>query len=118
MFDEFLDAYIEAALWSTNDESDPSGGQPLDDNYSKDDLSPECLAQMTADCKAFFEAHSELFSNDVTLAGHDFWLTRNHHGSGFWDSDWEKDIGETLTKASHAFGECNLYVGDDGQIYC
>lgn len=31
--DEFVDAFFEAALWSSNDESDESGGEPMDANY-------------------------------------------------------------------------------------
>jgi len=32
-------------------------------------------------------------------AGHDFWLTRNGHGAGFWDGDWP-ETGDALTEAS------------------
>jgi hypothetical protein len=41
-----LDGYIAAALWSTNDESTPSGGYPLDQNYSASDIHPSTLGQM------------------------------------------------------------------------
>jgi hypothetical protein len=51
------------------------------------------------------------------MAGHDFWLTRNGHGAGFWDGDLSEDVGNALTEAAKKFGECHLYVGDDGQIY-
>ena len=49
--------------------------------------------------------------------GHDFWLTRNGHGAGFWDGDYEKEIGIKLTELSQQFGECHAYVGDDNKIY-
>jgi hypothetical protein len=48
--------------------------------------------------------------------GHDFWLTRNRHGAGFWDRGLG-DLGDKLTAAAHTYGESNLYVGDDGQVY-
>lgn len=55
---------------------------------------------------------------DEELAGHDFWLTRNGHGAGFWDrSELDKPTQGRLTKAAHAFGNSDLYVGDDGRIY-
>jgi hypothetical protein len=54
----------------------------------------------------------------MSRAGHDFWLTRNGHGAGFWDGEWYKEVGERLTKASKAFGEVNIYVGDGDLIYC
>lgn len=115
--DKFTTAYIEAALWSSTDNSDASGGRPLDCNYGVEDIAPETLASILDDCKAFQEAHSNDIECNLEQAGHDFWLTRNHHGSGFWDGDWPDDVGERLTEASHAFGNVDLYVGDDGLIY-
>lgn len=111
-----LAAYVTCALWSTNDESDESGGKPLDDNYSDLDIAPETMARMEADCRAFLLANAVDIGSEFSQAGHDFWLTRNHHGCGFWDGDWPND-GEALTAAAHACGEVNLYVGDDGKIY-
>lgn len=35
--DSFTRAYIETALWSSNDESDESGGEPNFDLYIGDD---------------------------------------------------------------------------------
>jgi len=62
----------------------------------------------------------ERHSGECTVdekAGHDFWLTRNGHGAGFWDGDWQEPAGAELSKASKAFGEINLYVSDDGKLY-
>jgi len=118
--DVFTTQYIVTALWSSTDDND----KPLDDDYSTQDISQECLDQMIADCAKFqaennAEIHKCLgsFADNLSTAGHDFWLTRNGHGAGFWDGDWPQEVGERLTKASKAFGEFNLYVGDDGQIY-
>ena len=123
--DKFTLAYIECALWASNDESDENGGEPLDANYSASDLAPETLEAMKADCAAFQKAHAADIAagpdgpdfDRYERAGHDFFLTRNHHGSGFWDGDYEEEVGERLTTASHAFGEVDLYVGNDGLIY-
>jgi hypothetical protein len=52
----------------------------------------------------------------MDYAGHDFWLTRNHHGCGFWDRGLG-ELGDQLTKASQQFDEIDLYVGDDGKLY-
>jgi hypothetical protein len=114
--DEFTRHYIVCALWSSTDESDESGGNPLDDNYGVEDIAPETLQKMIDDCAKFQAQAGELITSDLPLAGHDFWLTRNGHGAGFWDGDWP-DEGEALTKLSKTFGEVNLYVGDDKQIY-
>ena len=99
------------------DESDEQGGEPLDANYGLDDISPETLARIISDCEAFQEAHADDIGSELERAGHDFWLTRNGHGAGFWDGDWEDDVGQRLTEASDVFGSVDLYVGDDGLIY-
>jgi hypothetical protein len=125
--DDFTQAYIEAALWSTTDESDPeTGGDPLDDNYGIDDLDPDCMAKMVADCAKFQTENQDAidsaecsrgsgeYSQDAQ-AGHDFWLTRNGHGAGFWDGDWSEPQATQLDEASKAFGEVYLYVCD-GQV--
>ncbi len=124
--DSFTEAYIECALWSTNDESTPEGGEPLDNNYGPEDLSPECLATMVADCNKFQEENAKdiaTWENEYhytarEMAGHDFWLTRNSHGAGFWDGDWPDRSGARLSKASETFEHVDLCVGDNGLIYC
>lgn len=115
--DPFTNAYIEAALWSSTDNSDEQGGEPLDDNYGLDDIAEETLASILDDCKAFQRDHAVDIGSELERAGHDFWLTRNGHGAGFWDGDWEDDIGQRLTDASDVYGSVDLYVGDDGLIY-
>lgn len=126
--DEFTEAYIECALWSTNDESTPQGGVQLYKNYSVDDIAPETLAQMEKDCEEFQHRNfgalyrharmydSEQYSTDEN-AGKDFWLTRNGHGAGFGDEDYPTAFDRQFRKEAKRFGEYNLYVGDDGKIY-
>ena len=118
--DKFTIAYITAALWSSNDNLEPNGGKPLDKKYSFDDLELKTLEKMIADCKDFQQKYSELYERggwDDNHAGHDFWLTRNGHGTGFWDRGYGQpeeieEIGKQLTKASKSYGEYNLYLGD------
>ena len=118
---QFVDSYIETALWSSNDESDESGGEPLDKNYGPSDLAPETRRQMFLDAASFYKANFTKFGfDDVDYpgkAGHDFWLTRNRHGAGFWDGDWPEPQASRLTDAAHAYGEYDLMVGDDNRIY-
>jgi len=115
--DAFTTAYIEAALWSSMDNTNEQGGEPLDANYGLEDIAPETLDAIKQDCGAFQRDHAEDIGGDLERAGHDFWLTRNRHGCGFWDGDWPDDPGQRLTEACHAYGECDLYVGDDGRLY-
>ena len=121
VMDKFTQAYMEAALWTSTDESTPQGGEPMDRNYSIDDIAEETRERMQRDCTAFQNAnvipeyhHGEC--TDEEMAGHDFWLTRNGHGAGFWDRGLG-EIGERLTEASKGYGEFSLYVSDDGKIY-
>ena len=116
---EFEHAYIEAALWAEVDNANEQGGQPLDANYTADDLAPEALERILADCRQFtLNAEIEsLVADDPRRAGHDLWLTRNGHGAGFWDGDWPEPAATILTDAAHKLGECSIYVGDDGKLY-
>lgn len=115
--EKFLKGYLTAALWSSNDESDDSGGQPLDKNYNIEDFSYSALEKANKECKAFMAANaSDLADLPPEQAGHDFWLTRNRHGTGFGDRGYGEK-GERLTKAAHDFGSVDLFVAADGLIY-
>lgn len=123
--DSFTQAYIEAAFFTSDEEVGDKG-------YS--DLTPETLASILADCNRFQSSEAyltvreaedneelgDLFEADggvSSQAGHDFWLTRNGHGAGFWDGDWPEPHGEALCGVADAFPDVSLYVGGDGKIY-
>lgn len=126
--DEFTEGYLEAALWSSTDESDPeTGGEPMDSNYSISDIAPDAMVAALKDCIEF----QELNKRDLALAyrryktgswtpeakaGHDYWLTRNRHGAGFWDRGLG-EVGKRLTAAAHATGGRDLYIGDDNLVH-
>lgn len=115
----FLSSYIETALWSSYDESDESGGEPLDNNYSESDFAPDTLAMFAVDCERFLAlAADHIADYDLAQVAHDFWLNRNGHGAGFWDGDYAEPHATFLDKLAKSFGECDLYVGDDGMLYC
>jgi hypothetical protein len=126
--DEFTRAYLEATLWSSNDESNEQGGDPMDRNYSVEDISPECIQSSIADCNRFRQENArdlELAELADSRAGFCFSLSRARHGSGFFDEySSSTEPGEPyeacqrLQDACRAFGEQNFYVGDDGKIYC
>lgn len=110
--DSFTRAYIDCALWSST--YGDNGTHHMDDG--KHELASETIAQMVADCRTFRAENISLAGLDEEQCGHDFWLTRNYHGAGFWDRGLGK-VGQRLTDAAHAYAECDLYVGDDGLIY-
>jgi len=112
----FTRAYVDCALWSSTD----TDGMPLDSVHAMGaDLSPAFWTHVETDCAAFYTLCAHLWVDHYSdeNAGHDFWLTRNQHGAGFWDGDLPKDVGEALTDAAHKLGEVDLYVGDDGAIF-
>ena len=117
--DDFTSSYLESALWSSIDDN----GTPLDaPKYSDMELADETVTIFKADCAKFQSDNAELLTpareyQSTSHIAHDFWLTRNGHGSGFWDGDYPKELGKALTRASKAFGECYLYIGDDGRLY-
>lgn len=103
--------YIRTALWSSSDDD----GRQFDGRAH--DLDPDALKQMTEECIAFLRDNAALIGDMTEDAAHDFWLTRNGHGAGFWDGDWPDGAGEALTAAAKACGPRTLYEGDDGVIY-
>lgn len=113
--DEFVDAatagYLTCAEWA--DLRDEDGESVESGSY---EWAPEAEADMKADMKAFIEANFGLvYKMDPVQVGHDFWLTRNGHGTGFWDRGLG-EVGKVLTEASKPYGEASPFLCDDGLI--
>lgn len=116
-----LRAYLTCALWSSTGEDDVH----LDHDYSSEDFAPIALLEAYKDVQqaltlanGFVPEWGEFWSDEQF--GHDFWLTRNGHGTGFWDrynGGPEGDIGQKLTLIAKSFGSLDPYVGDDGLLY-
>lgn len=108
-----LRAYLECAAWSSQDISYKEE-HPAD----QDGLpwSQEAVDKANADCVAFLSKIDMDAVEDFDQLGHDFWLTRNGHGAGFWDGDWPEPLASELTKLSKAFGELNVY-SDRGELH-
>jgi hypothetical protein len=117
--DSFTVAFFTAALWSSTDNSRDDGGDPLDKNYDISDIDAHCMQQLAEQCERFQAENAGILADselDDDQAGHDFWLTRNGHGCGFWDRGLGP-IGRKLTDACKLYKGVDLYVGDDGKIY-
>lgn len=114
VMERITQAYIACALWSSTDDN----GEPLDRRYGSERLTKSARRAMRADVWDFVAAHKETLEasglSDEQI-GHDFWLTRNGHGTGFWDRGHGR-IGEALTKAAKAHGVQDLYA-NRGWIY-
>ncbi len=104
--EEILEGYLEAAAWIEGldgDFADVACTHARKDIFTFLDLAGDILA----DCEL-----------DQGQIGHDLWLTRNNHGTGFWDRDYlSETAGEALTNISHEMGEVWAYEGSDSRIY-
>lgn len=100
-------AYLVCALWSSSDDD----GNPLDGMYEPGGASPETEKQAREDCENFLTlcdaGRVSLKDWDDAQIGHDFWLTRNHHGAGFWDRGRGR-AGEEATKYAQTFSEVDV----------
>jgi hypothetical protein len=112
------EAYIEALLWSETAED----GTPLDQNYTPADLDPDSRTAIEKDCARFQSDAAPILdtlSVPDSQIGHDFLLTRNRHGAGFWDSPEKyggQENADKLTDIARTFGEMSAYVGDNGIV--
>ncbi len=124
IIDRFTNGYIKAALWSEVD----GAHRPLSDQYTVGDIAPTALAKIAGECQRFQLDNADDLSEvqyrrrgrDVEaleeIAGHDFLLTRNGHGTGFGTRGFGK-VGRRLTHAARDYGPMPFYVGDGGLIY-
>ena len=109
----FFAQYVDTLLWSETDDN----GKPLDGTYSAEDVDAASLAEMREDCDNFVTGELQDLSDiEAGQAGHDFALTRNRHGAGFWDRGLG-DLGDRLSDAAKVYGTQGLSVGDDGVLY-
>lgn len=125
ILDAMFDGAITALLWSENDDD----GEPYNRNYGVVDIHPNATTELwEAIVGLVFTIPNETMAMldfyagtdrgrewpAGELFGHDFTLSSNGHGVGFWD----RGAGE-LGDRIHAMcvSEYNLYQGDDGKLY-
>lgn len=126
----FVRGYVEAMLWANLlvetadgiDVASPKQGQDAD-------VTVATLRQARADCRSFLRyvrgadsanlgALRELASyesDDVAgmeYAGHNFALSRNGHGAGFFDSDYGDH--RELQRVAKSFGDCSWFLSPRG----
>lgn len=126
-----LRAYLAAQVWtgtiSWQTNTYEFGGEEynadslLDRYIDADELDATIVASSTEDVDNFinmiepylkFWELPESTNNgqrmDAAQMGHDFSLTRNHHGAGFWDRGYG-ELGDWLTRCAQSFGSASLY---------
>lgn len=118
----FLKGYIECALWADcmppeNDPDGEMGGREglearegAEDRMGRESM----MLDFIDECEDDLQTYVAILVNDRSLdraeaweyAGHDFWLTRNGHGAGFWDRGMGA-LGDRLTAACKPYGSAD-----------
>jgi hypothetical protein len=125
--DTFTRAYLECALW-TSDPKPRSGEWSERPEWCIDRIDDPSLLRAVEICREFQTEHraildevSDTYHTDDARHGHDFWLTRNGHGAGFWGRGYDlvpnddtRDLGEILTEASNGYGTADLFCSQEG----
>lgn len=122
IFPAFVQAFITTLLWSAGEECDDKDAS---------DLSPEALQAIEVDCQDFLRRVEDKFMGcdwemipgcrskwcEWSQLAHDYCLTRNGEGAGYWDGDWDATgVAKFLEEQAKWSGPMTPYTGDDGQI--
>ncbi len=116
----FYNSFIAALLWSAAGDGD--NGDEFEDNDASG-IHPHVADQLRAQCNQFctqnesdLQKAKEEVRYTIDHAGHDFALSRNGHGSGYFDRKLG-EVGARLQRAAEDFGPAEAYLGEDGSIY-
>lgn len=102
---DFIGGYLEAAAWTAPE------SQLSTEEIQSMDFSKQAKEYAKRDSDIFVRVAEKLLEEtgaSDSQHGHDFWLTRNRHGTGFWDRGYGP-VGKELTEISHRFGEVEVY---------
>lgn len=119
----FADGYVEAMAWLAWHENGSDMGVSLSV------VPDEVIQQAASDAGEFYRDNQSLIAQAVRehcarrsglcafveTLGHDFALTRNGHGTGFWDRGYGK-VGDLLSDACRPYGPSGIYVSDDKTV--
>jgi hypothetical protein len=102
-----ITAFIECGLWAGIDWEDGTSGGNMTRRHILDET--DIRTQVTDFVTGVVSDRGPGIFAGMAPAqiGHDFWLTRNRHGAGFWDRGLG-ERGQYLTDASHPYGECRF----------
>lgn len=120
VYDYGFQDVLFSMLWAETDHTEEN--EPLDENFSIDDVTPELKEELESKYKHFLEVAQTIlppdFEPDWEQFGHDFWLTCKGHGAGFWDREElnYQNLGNQLTKVCESIYLPDPYITDDGKI--
>jgi len=121
---DFLDGHAECAIWLAYDADDSGELKSYDwGSGAADGAVRDCLPWLTdsarmdldRDAREFYRDHLNMLHDtgaDMGQLGHDFWLSREGHGTGFWDRGYPN--GDELHRGAQAYGSGPMLYVDDG----
>jgi len=140
---EILNGYIECALWTEQERLEDDTTMDIDDDemdevekliqlkgkfdrktftsFVSDDIDIDSRIDAYNDIKTFIKNAGDIAiqeainENGLFKLGMDIWFTRNGHGAGFFDHNYENE--DLLIIAGKKLKPKDLYVGDDGKLY-
>jgi len=126
--DDFVDGKMDV------DEDHPLHGikecEPLDKYFEYSDFTEAALRKAETEVSAWFKyledrrlyARALEYTDDGHIA-HDFWLTRNRHGAGYFDGDYEdyvgqnNSVGDRITKlVKQCYRNQHVCINEDGTL--
>lgn len=113
---EFLRGYLECAEWCGLDEDQREAFELA----ARAHWTNAALIQARNECEEFQEDQADALAAyyaagyDESQAGHDFYLTRNRHGAGFWDRAAES--ARALTTAAHVWESADVEFDEQNEL--
>lgn len=116
----FIAGYFEALYFA--DSATNCDGETVE-NVAGVDMTEEAREECRQDCAQFLDLAGDKVNlaivgsddYDHTMAGRDFWFSRQGHGAGFWDRGLGL-VGDDLHKVAELFGEKHLYINERGLL--
>ena len=130
-FNPTVKALAEAILFTELNGS----GKPLDNGFTVNDFDKDSLERLYCDYLQFIEEVDPLITSRIGNASwdsvddfydlmqpalyqteYDYILTRNLHGSGFWDGNWSSHVSDILTNCARKKPMISVILADE-KIY-
>ena len=125
--DQTWDALFNCLLWQGTALDEEGQPVPLDFlGFDRSDIHRDAETQVKAEFtefvtenEALIEEYMDHLNVGMDQVAHDWILTRNGHGTGFWDRCYcgRDQAARELSELSRAAGEIGLHLGDDGWLH-
>jgi hypothetical protein len=117
-----VDGYVAAAAWLAIFETEDvaaAGIGPVDIDDTERALMArdvDAFLSVLADLEYGWALEDAIDALGAEGVGHDFYLTRNHHGAGYWDRGLGQ-TGDVLTGVAVTFGDASVMVDANGDAF-